>query len=97
MKKFFSQNNVLVGLVAGLGSEVAFCLVLAAGLLLAGEPIGAHLRWFGGMFIPILLTLRHYAKRKEQPITTKTLATVFFVTFIAFMFFMLKAHIIVLK
>lgn len=97
MKKFFSQDRILVGLLAGIGSELGFCLVLTTGLLLAGESVEAHLRWFGGMFIPILLTLRFYAKRKEQPTVTKTLATIFFITFIAFMFYLLKSHIITLK
>lgn len=94
---FFSQDNILVGLIAGIGSELGYCIALTVGLLIAGEAVGTHLRWYGGMFIPILLLLRHYAKRKEQPTVTKTIATTLFVTFIAFMFYMLSAHIIVLK
>lgn len=97
LKSFFAQDNIVTGLVAGLGSEVLFCLVLVGGLLAAGQPIETHLRWFGGMFIPVLLILRAYAKRKEQPRVTKTLATVFFVTFIAFMAYLLGNHILVLK
>lgn len=97
LKHFFTQDNIITGLVVSLGAEVLFCLLLAAGLLIADQPIETHLRWFGGMFIPVLLLLRIYAKRKEQPRVTKTVATVFFVTFVAFMFYMLSAHIIVLK
>ena len=62
MKKFFAQDKTIVGIVAGLGSELGFCLALAIGLLVAGEPIMAHVRWFGGMFIPLILVLHNYAK-----------------------------------
>ena len=97
MKKFFAQDKVLTGIVAGLGTELGFVLVLAAGLLIAGEPVGAHLRWFGGMFIPLILVLRHYAKSREHLKVVKTLIVVFFVTFIAFITYMLKARIIVFQ
>ncbi|MBR4506200.1 MAG: hypothetical protein IKP21_05450 [Bacteroidales bacterium] len=96
LKNFFSQDRPLVGIVAGLGSEVGFCLALALGLLIAGEPIGAHIRWFGGMFIPLILVLHHYARRREQLKVTKTLIVVLFVTFLAFMIYILKARILVL-
>lgn len=97
MKKFFAQDKVLTGIVAGLGTELGFVLVLAAGLLIAGEPAGAHLRWFGGMFIPLILVLRHYTKSHEHLKVVKTLIVVFFVTFIAFITYMLKARIIVFQ
>lgn len=96
LKNFFSQDRPLVGIVAGLGVEVAFCLLIALGLLIAGEPIGAHIRWFGGMFIPLILVLHHYARRREQLKVTKTLIVVLFVTFLAFMIYILKARILVL-
>lgn len=97
MKRFFSQDKITVGLVAGLGSELLFCLLLAGALLLAGESIADHIRWFGGMFIPILLILRAYAKSRQHLTVTKTLIVLFFVTFVAFMFYLLSAHILVLK
>ena len=97
MKKFFAQDKTIVGIVAGLGSELGFVIVLTAGLLIAGEPISDHLRWFGGMFIPLILVLRHYAKGKDHLRVVKTLIVVFFVTFIAFITYMLKARIIVFQ
>lgn len=99
MKRFFTQDTLLVGLVAGLGSELLFCLLLTAALLVAGQwpPPPDQTRWFGGMFIPLLLILRAYAKPKQYLTVTKTLATILFVTFVAFMFYLLNAHIIVLK
>ena len=63
----------------------------------AGEPVTAHLRWYGGMFIPLILVLRHYAKGRDHLRVTKTLIVIFFVTFIAFISYMLKARIIVFQ
>ena len=97
MKKFFAQDKPIVGIVAGLGAELGFCAALAIGLLIAGEPISTHIRWFGGMFIPVILLLHHYAKRREQLRVTKTLIAVLFVTFIAFMIYLFKARIMVLQ
>lgn len=96
IKKFFSQDRPIVGIVAGLGAELGFCIALVVGLLIAGEPISAHIRWFGGMFIPLILVLHHYARRREQLKVTKTLIVVLFVTFLAFMIYILKARILVL-
>lgn len=97
LKNFFSKDKISTGIIAGLGSELGFIIVLSAGLIIAGEPIDAHLRWFGGMFIPLILVLRHYAKGREHLKVVKTLIVVFFVTFIAFITYMLKARIIVFQ
>lgn len=97
MKHFFTQDKVTVGLVAGLGSELLLCLLLAAALLLGGWGIDGHQRWFSAMFIPPLLILRAYAKGRQHPVVSKTLATVLFVTFVAFMFYLFQAHLIVLR
>ena len=92
MKKFFEQNKVIVGIVAGIGSMLGFAIALTIGLMIAGEPVGAHIRWYGGMFIPLLLVLRHYAKRREQLTVTRTLIVLLFLTFLAFMFLLLSSH-----
>ena len=97
MKRFFTQDRVMVGLVAVLGSELLFCLVLAAVLLLTGLGIEGHERWFGGMFVAPLLILRAYAKSRSHLTVTKTVIVAFFVTFVAFMFYLFNAHLLVLK
>ena len=97
MKKFFAQDKPIVGIVAGLGSEVAFCIALTIGLLIAGEPVMAHVRWFGGMFIPLILVLHHYAKGRTQLRVTKTLIVILFVTFLAFMILIFKTKALVLQ
>lgn len=97
MKKFFAQDKPIVGIVAGLGSELAFCIALTIGLLIAGEPVMAHVRWFGGMFIPLILVLHHYAKGRTQLRVTKTLIVILFVTFLAFMIFIFKTKALVLQ
>lgn len=97
MKKFFEQNKVIVGIVAGIGSMLGFAIALTIGLMIAGEPVGAHIRWYGGMFIPLLLVLRHYAKRREQLTVTRTLIVLLFLTFLAFMFYLLQSRTITLQ
>lgn len=97
MKKFFAQDKPIVGIVAGLGSELAFCITLTIGLLIAGEPVMAHVRWFGGMFIPLILVLHHYAKGRTQLRVTKTLIVILFVTFLAFIIFIFKTKALVLQ
>ncbi len=86
MRDFFKQNKIIVGVVVGLGSEILMALLLWIGLNIAGEQPLLHQRWFGACFIAPLLLLRHYAKRKEQPLVTKTLITILFLTFVGFMF-----------
>lgn len=97
MKHFFAQDKIVVGLVAGLGSELLFCLLLALGLTIAGEPIAAHIRWFAGMFVPVILLLHHYSKRKTQLNVVRTLIVVFFITFLAFMIYTLRTGIITIQ
>lgn len=99
MKHFFKQDTILVGIIAGLGSELLFCLLLAAGLISTGNwpPVASHIRWFGGMFIPILLILRAYAKTHRHLSVTRTLIVIFFITFVAFMFYLLSTRILVWK
>lgn len=97
LKEFFARDSVATGVVAGLGSEVGFCIVLAVVLTVAGEPVMAHLRWFGGMFIPLILVLHHYSKQKVQLKVVKTLIVVLFLTFLPFMIYMLKSGLITMQ
>ena len=97
MKKFFHQDKVVVGIVTGFGSELLLALLLTIGLLIAGESPLGHIRWYAGVFIAPLLLLRYYSKKKEWLNVTRTLIVVLFATFVAFMFYLLKAHIIVYK
>lgn len=82
---FFRQNKIAVGIVAGLGSEALATLLLWVGLMVAHEPVSEHVRWFGIVFVPIILILRHYARKTDLLLVTKTLIVVLFVTFLAFM------------
>lgn len=94
---FFKQDTVWVGLVAGLGSLLAGGLLVAAVFAVVGIDWEEHARWFAFAFIPTLLILRTYAKRKEQLTVTRTLITVLFVTFLAFMVFLIKNHLLIVK
>ena len=97
IKEQLNRDTVAIGLATGLGSMLAFCLLLTAGLLIAGEPIMDHIRWYGGMFVPLLLVLRHYAKGSDHLTVTRTIIVLLFVSFIAFMYYLFHAHILVLK
>lgn len=94
MKKFFQRNSILTGIIAELGSQLLFVLLLAAALTIIGEPISSHLRWFAGAFIPGLLVVRYYAKKKDFLLTTKTVISLFFLTFIIFLFLLFKLNIL---
>ena len=59
-KKYFQQDKISVGLIVGLGTIVVTALLLTVGLLIAGEPIDAHLRWYACVFIPLILLARYY-------------------------------------
>lgn len=97
MKKFFQQDTVMVGLVAGLGTELAYCLVLTVGLLVAGMPPLEHIRWYAGMFVCLILVLHRYAKRREYPTVGKTLIVVLFATFIPFIIYLLKSNTLTMQ
>lgn len=90
---FFHRNSLLTGIVAELGSQLLFAVLLYVVLIIVGESPAQHLRWFGGAFIPGLLVLRYYAKKKDYLLTTKTCITTFFITFIAFIFLIFKLHL----
>ena len=92
LKRFFNQDTVLTGIVAGVGSEVLSAALLWAGLAIAGEPAVAHLRWFGICFLPIVFILQRYAKGREHLNVMKTLLTVLFITFVAFMILLFSTH-----
>lgn len=85
MSDFFRRDKVSTGLVVVLGSEAAVALLLWLGLAVAGIGYAGHLRWFGACFIPPVLFLRHYAKKRDCPTVTKTIIIALFITFVLFM------------
>jgi hypothetical protein len=94
-RQFFHQDKVSVGLLVGLGSMAITALLLTVGLLVAEEPIDAHMRWYGAIFIPPILLIRYYVKQRLS-VVTKTLFIVFFLFFIAFMILLFSTHQITL-
>lgn len=85
MKKPFDKDTILTGLIVGLGSELAVAILLWLVLVIIGEPLNDHIRWFGGCFIPLVLILRYYVKRKTYPIVSRTLMVTLFITFVVFL------------
>ena len=86
LSDFLKQDKPVTGIVVTIASEVIVAVLLWVGLLIAGINPLEHLRWFGACFIPPILFLRYYAKKKEQPTVTKTIIITIFVTFLVFMF-----------
>ena len=94
-RQFFHQDKASVGLLVGLGSMAITALLLTVGLLVAKEPINAHIRWYGAIFIPLILLIRYYVKQRLS-VVTKTLFVVFFLFFIAFMILLFSTNQITL-
>lgn len=90
MADFFKRDGIFQGIVLALGSEIVVAALLYAGLLVAGIPAETRLRWFAVCFVAPLLLLRHIAKRKNRTLTMKTIIVILFVSFVAFMFLLLK-------
>ena len=94
MKKLINKNSIAVGILLAVGSEVLCALLLWGVLAVLGQDLEAHLRWFAIAFVPPLLLLRHYAREKDYPLSLKAVIVTFFVTFVAFMWAMIKYHYI---
>ena len=96
VKTFFKKDNVMVGLVAGLGSMLLLALLLTLVLVMIGQSPMEHLRWYAGVFVAPLLLLRYFIKQ-GQGVVSKTLMVTLFVTFIPFMFILFKTNAINLQ
>lgn len=88
MKNLFQQNKVYVGILAELLSVVVPALLLYVVLLLFHIDPMSRIRWFAGVFIPGVVVVRAYARKKDFPKATKASAVTFFVCFVAFMFYL---------
>lgn len=82
MRKLFDKDTIATGLILGLGSEIAVAAILWLVLILLGESVNEHIRWFGGSVIPLVLILRYYVKKKTYPVVSKTLMVTLFITFV---------------
>lgn len=94
MKKLLDSNRYIVGVLWTLGSEIVIGTLVWVVLLATGWDVVTHIRWFSLAFVPPLLLLRYYAHQKEYPLTLRAVIVTFFVTFVAFMWVMLKNHYI---
>lgn len=90
MKKLLNQDSIAVGAIAALLSEVLCGLLIFLIMLIPGVGIAEHMRWFAAAFVPPLLLVRYYAKASEYPMALKASITTLFITFVAFMWAMLK-------
>ena len=93
IKRFFHQDSILVGVISSLGSELIGVVIVWGVLTIMNLPLMENLKYFAAAFIPTVLVMRYYMKQKTYLLTTKTVIVTIFVTFIAFMFFMLRHNI----
>lgn len=96
MKKILNKNSAPLGVMAAVASELLCAALLWVVLLVTGMPMAEHLRWFAVAFVPPLLLLRYYAKAQEYPVTLKAVIVTFFVTFVLFMWYMLRHRYVTL-
>ena len=90
MKKLLHTDSIATGIVATLFLEIVSAAIVWLVLVLLHLPLAENARWFVICFVPPLLLLRYYAKIKDYPTTLKSVITTFFITFVIFMWFMLK-------
>ena len=87
MKKLLHQDSVALGTLV---SELLCVALIWIVITIIRVPITENARWFAIAFVPPLLLLRYYAKIQDYPTTLKAVITTFFVTFVVFMWVMLK-------
>lgn len=88
--KALNRNSIATGVIATLLSEVLCALLIFLLLLIPAIGMEGHVRWFAAAFVPPLLLVRYYAKAIEYPMALKASISTLFVTFVAFMWVMLK-------
>lgn len=96
MNNFFMKDDIVTGIVVGLGSLIGCAALLTLGLLATNTPVENHLRWYGGIFIVLLLLLRYYVKLQKSTIV-KSLIVILFLSFIIFMYLLFHTHSFTLK
>lgn len=90
MKKLLHKDSIALGVVTTLLSELLCALLVLVVIIILQIPIAEGARWFAIAFVPPLLLLRYYAKILEYPMTLKAVITTFFVTFVIFMWIIMK-------
>lgn len=90
MKKLLHKDSFALGVVATLLSELLCALLVLVVIVILQVPIAEGARWFAIAFVPPLLLLRYYAKVQDYPMTLKAAITTFFITFVIFMWIIMK-------
>ena len=90
MKELLHKDSITVGIVATLLSELICAALVWIVIAILQVPPAENARWFAIAFVPPLLLLRYYAKIQDYPTTLKTVISTFFVSFVIFMWVMMK-------
>lgn len=90
IKSLSHKDGYIYGvIVAFLSEAIAFILVTMA-ILMFHKSLTVHARLYIVCFVPSLMLMRHYAKQKDCNETLISIVSVIFLTFVAFMWVMLK-------
>ena len=90
MKKLLHKDSMILGIVATLLSELLCALIVLVVIIIMQVSLADGARWFAVAFVPPLLLLRYYAKIQDYPMTLKSVITTFFITFVIFMWIIMK-------
>ena len=90
MKKLLHKDSMVLGIVATLLSELLCALIVLVVIIIMQVSLADGARWFAVAFVPPLLLLRYYAKIQDYPMTLKSVITTFFITFVIFMWIIMK-------
>ncbi|MBR1792612.1 MAG: hypothetical protein IJ764_03125 [Bacteroidales bacterium] len=90
LKEFFQQDKTIIGVIAVIIAELIFIGLLSVVCLVTGTPPFTHPRWYAGAALPALLIVRAYAKHKDALSATKGAIITLFVTFVAFLMYLIK-------
>ena len=92
MDNLFKQNKVFIGIFAEILSLALPAALLSVALVMFGISPLSRIRWFAGIFIPGILVVRFYARKKEFPKATKASVVSLFVCFVAFVVYLASVH-----
>lgn len=90
MKNPLLHNSYTAGILAVVLSEIITAALVFCVLWGFHLPPAEYARWFAVALVPPIFLLRYYAKTEGFPDTLKAVITTFFITGVAFFWFMIK-------
>lgn len=96
ISSFFKQDSFGIGILSVLIIEILIVGIISVGLVAFGQSITQHVRWYGAVYIFALMVVRYYAKGGQSK-SLKSAIAIFFITFVAFIYYLFTTNQIDLK